>query len=38
MLNEDGTVRDSVYFSITDDEWPMVKSRLEGILAAGEER
>jgi RimJ/RimL family protein N-acetyltransferase len=32
MLNEDGTTRDSVYFSIIDDEWPMVKRRLEGLM------
>jgi RimJ/RimL family protein N-acetyltransferase len=30
----DGFVRDSVMFSITDDEWPAVKGRLEGLLAA----
>ncbi len=29
----DGHVRDSVYYSITDDEWPGVKRRLEGFLA-----
>jgi len=28
MLGRDGQVRDSAYFSITDDEWPAVKSRL----------
>jgi N-acetyltransferase len=28
MLGRDGEVRDSAYFSITDDEWPAVKSRL----------
>jgi N-acetyltransferase len=27
-----GRVRDSVYFSILDDEWPDVKARLEGML------
>jgi N-acetyltransferase len=32
QLNADGTPRDSVYFSIIDDEWPAVKSRLEGML------
>ena len=31
MINEDGSSRDSVYFSITDDEWPAVKKRLSGI-------
>jgi RimJ/RimL family protein N-acetyltransferase len=29
----DGYVRDSVYYSITDDEWPSVRARLEGWLA-----
>lgn len=28
MVTPDGGVRDSVYFSITDDEWPAVKARL----------
>jgi RimJ/RimL family protein N-acetyltransferase len=31
-INADGTTRDSVYFSITDDEWPAVKQRLETML------
>ncbi len=31
-INADGTPRDSVYFSITDDEWPAVKRRLERML------
>jgi RimJ/RimL family protein N-acetyltransferase len=34
MLTETGRVRDSVLFSITDDEWPAVKTRLEQMLAA----
>jgi hypothetical protein len=29
----DGSVRDSVYYGIVDDEWPQVKARLEGLLA-----
>ncbi|MEX2236463.1 MAG: GNAT family protein [Dehalococcoidia bacterium] len=29
-----GYIRDSVYFSVTDDEWPGVKERLEGFLAS----
>ena len=29
MVNADGTRRDSVYFSVIDEEWPMVKQRLE---------
>ena len=33
MLNEDGGSRDSVYFSVVDDEWPQMKARLEGMLA-----
>lgn len=33
MINDDGTVRDTVYFSILDDEWPRVKQRLEARLA-----
>jgi len=33
MVVRDGTVRDSIFFSVTDDEWPGVKVRLEGILA-----
>ena len=28
-----GFIRDSVYYSIIDDEWPAVKQRLEGFLA-----
>jgi RimJ/RimL family protein N-acetyltransferase len=28
MINADGTARDTVYFSITDDEWPAVRERL----------
>jgi RimJ/RimL family protein N-acetyltransferase len=30
-----GRVRDTIYFSILDTEWPQVKSRLEAKLAAG---
>jgi RimJ/RimL family protein N-acetyltransferase len=30
-----GRVRDSVYFSILDTEWPTVKARLQDILASG---
>lgn len=33
QINADGTSRDSVYFSIIDDEWPATKSRLEAMLA-----
>jgi RimJ/RimL family protein N-acetyltransferase len=30
----DGYLRDSVYYSILDKEWPVVKRRLEAMLAA----
>ena len=33
----DGYVRDSVYYSILDDEWPAVRLRLEELLRRGEE-
>ena len=33
MINADGSARDSVYFSVTDDEWPRVSARLEERLA-----
>lgn len=33
MFNEDGTTRDTVWFSCVDDEWPALKTRLEGLLA-----
>ena len=35
MINRDGSLRDTVYFSILDREWPAVKQRLEARLAAG---
>lgn len=34
MVNEDGSSRDSVYFSVIADEWPEVRRRLEAMLAA----
>jgi RimJ/RimL family protein N-acetyltransferase len=34
MIMADGHVRDSVYFSIVDDDWPRVKAGLEKRLAA----
>jgi len=34
MINEDGSPRHSVYFSVIDDEWPAMQARLEGMLAA----
>jgi RimJ/RimL family protein N-acetyltransferase len=33
-INERGETRDSVYFSVIDDEWPEVKARLERMMAA----
>ncbi|HUR95669.1 MAG TPA: GNAT family protein [Gemmatimonadales bacterium] len=33
MVNDDGSLRDSVFFSIIREEWPEVKRLLEGILA-----
>jgi RimJ/RimL family protein N-acetyltransferase len=36
MINEDGTVRDSVYFSILQEEWPSVKLRLERMMGEPE--
>jgi RimJ/RimL family protein N-acetyltransferase len=33
MITESGRLRDSVYFSIIDDEWPEVKARLQELLA-----
>jgi RimJ/RimL family protein N-acetyltransferase len=33
MLTDHGRVRDTVYFSIVDDEWPRAKARLEEMLA-----
>jgi RimJ/RimL family protein N-acetyltransferase len=32
MLTENGRIRHTVYFSIVDEEWPAVKTRLEGML------
>lgn len=34
MVMPDGRIRDSVYYSITCDDWPTVKVRLEGLMAA----
>ena len=36
MITEHGEPRDSVYFSVVDDEWPAMKERLERLLARGE--
>ena len=35
MVQGDGSIRDTVYFSIVDDEWPVVKGRLEARLDRG---
>lgn len=37
MIRPDGTPRDTVMYSIIDREWPLVKARLEGLLARGAE-
>ena len=31
--NDDGTWRDTAYYSVIDSEWPAVKARLEGMMA-----
>jgi RimJ/RimL family protein N-acetyltransferase len=36
LILPNGRIRDSVLFSITDDEWPEIKSRLQAKLAATE--
>ena len=33
VITRDGRVRHSVYFSITDEEWPDVRSRLQGFMS-----
>jgi RimJ/RimL family protein N-acetyltransferase len=35
MVTESGRIRHTVWFSITAEEWPQVKQRLTGLLAAG---
>ena len=34
QITDGGRIRDTVYFSIIDDEWPVAKARLERMLAA----
>jgi RimJ/RimL family protein N-acetyltransferase len=38
MVTATGRVRETVYFSILDEEWPAVKARLEEWLAGGPQR
>jgi RimJ/RimL family protein N-acetyltransferase len=33
MIDDAGGRRDTVYYSVLDDEWPAVKARLEGMMA-----
>jgi RimJ/RimL family protein N-acetyltransferase len=33
MITESGRLRDSIYFSIINEEWPEVKARLQTMLA-----
>jgi RimJ/RimL family protein N-acetyltransferase len=33
MINSDGSIRDTVYFSVIAEEWPKVRARLEEMLA-----
>jgi N-acetyltransferase len=35
MIRPDGTVRDSVIYSVIDSEWPQVKARLEALMERG---
>lgn len=35
---QDGFIRDSVYYSILDMEWPRVRARLEAMLPGGGDR
>lgn len=35
QVTESGRIRDTVYFSVVDDEWPSVRARLEARMAAG---
>ena len=34
-VNSLGVWRDTIYYSVLDTEWPNVKARLEGWIAAG---
>ena len=35
LIARTGRVRDSIFYSIIDEEWPSVRERLEGMLGAG---
>jgi RimJ/RimL family protein N-acetyltransferase len=32
-ISDAGVPRDTIYYSVLDDEWPTVKARLEGMMA-----
>ena len=36
-VNAHGVWRDTIYYSVLDDEWPAVKARLEGFMSRGAE-
>ena len=38
MITQRGRVRDTVYYSILDEEWPAVKARLKARLAGPHDR
>jgi RimJ/RimL family protein N-acetyltransferase len=35
MVSDRGVVRDTIYYSVIDSEWPAVKARLESLMARG---
>ncbi|HDQ72114.1 MAG TPA: N-acetyltransferase [Chloroflexi bacterium] len=38
IITPEGVIRDSVFYSIIDDEWPQVKARLETLMRTGNRR
>ncbi len=38
IITPKGFIRDSVFYSITDDEWPRVKAHLKGLMCTGGSR
>jgi hypothetical protein len=34
MINQDGSLRDSVFYSILREEWPGIRARLESMMAS----